>query len=202
MGRLRKQIEDAGYPTWSETYPSRAQPIDVLAHELAENIRTNVPEGPLLAVTHSMGGILVRFMSGLLPWQRVVMLAPPNAGSIVALRMSLNPLFRWWFGPAGQELGDDTLWPAPPQPFGVIAGTLGPSIGNVPSWVVGSILPKDEDNDGTLTVSETKCDGMADFAAVRASHTWIMDHEETAPNVLGFFADGRFPQPSSLATAP
>ena len=56
-------------------------------------------------VTHSMGGIILRHLRDpRLTWSRAVMLAPPNQGSRLAAGLVRNPLFRWFYGPAGSEL--------------------------------------------------------------------------------------------------
>ena len=194
MARLGAALQERGHPTWSRTYPSRQLPVNELADTVAGWIVDAVGDAPVLGVTHSMGGILARLIGDRVNWRSLVMLAPPNQGSIVAARLAQNPLFRWFFGPAGQEMGiGGGDWPAPPEPFGVIAGTRGRSFGNVPSWVVAGMLPRDEENDGTISVEETQHPRMADFATVRASHTWIMNHPATLPLVSGFFETGRFP---------
>jgi pimeloyl-ACP methyl ester carboxylesterase len=191
---LRRAIEGAGYATWARTYPSRKMPIDELTGLLAQQIREEVGDGPVLGVTHSLGGILARHMTHLLPWQGVVMLAPPNTGSTVAAALRSNPLFRVFSGPAGKELGDPAGWPAPPEPFAVIAGTKGASVGNPPSWAIRAlgILPQGVEHDGTVTVPETKIQGMRAFATVDASHTWIMNHPEARALVLKFLETKRF----------
>jgi hypothetical protein len=194
LGRLRRRVSEAGLETWARTYPSRRTGIVELSATVAAWLREDLGERELVAVTHSLGGILLRHMADRLPWRGAVMLAPPNAGSRVAAALGPHPLFRWMFGPAGQEVGRPDRWPAPPRPFAIIAGTAGARGASPPSWLVAArgMLPAGEPSDGTLTVAETRLDGMADFATVPASHTWIMDHPEVAPMILRFFDTGRF----------
>lgn len=195
LAGLRAKVGRAGYETWSRSYPSRRMPVDELAETVSGWIERDLPGRPLAAVTHSLGGILVRFMADRLPWQSLVMLAPPNGGSRVADTMSGNPLFRWYFGPAGQDVRDPVSWPVPEFPFGVIAGTAGASVGNPPSWLVQAldVFPPGHPHDGTVSVAETRLQGMSAFTTVDASHTWIMNHPQTADLVMGFLADQRFP---------
>jgi hypothetical protein len=161
---------------------------------VADRIRQDVGEAPVLGVSHSMGGILVRYMRDLLSWRGVVMLAPPNQGSQVASAMERRRLYRWMYGPAGRELIDSSRWPAPPAPFAVIAGTAGASVGNPPSWIIArlGIIPRGEPNDGTVLVRETRLEGMVAFAEVAASHTFLMNHPRTRALIARFLADRRF----------
>lgn len=117
---LRKFLEKQGFPTWSQTYPSRSLPLDQLAGRLADAIRTEV-SGEIVAVTHSLGGILVRHMADKITFSRVVMLAPPNNGSRVAQAFAGHPLFRWFYGPVGQQMALSENWPLPQSQVGVIA---------------------------------------------------------------------------------
>lgn len=191
---LRRHVANLGYPTWAETYPSRRRDIAGLAAEVAARIRREVGERPVIGVTHSMGGILVRYMRELLPWEGVVMLAPPNQGSRVAASLVRSRVYRWFYGPAGRALGDASRWPPPPEPFAVIAGTRGPSVGNLPSWVIARLrlMPPGERHDGTVLVAETRLEGMAAFAEVPASHTFLMNHPATRSLVARFLAERRF----------
>jgi triacylglycerol lipase len=181
LDRLRRHVGARGYETWARTYPSRRLPLADLAALVAGWIRADVGTRPILGVTHSMGGILARHLASALPWRGLIMLAPPNRGSRVAEALGDSPLYRWWFGPAGLALADPRGWPAPPSPFSVIAGTLGVSPGNLPSWLIHAkrILPAGVASDGTVTVDEARLPGMADYAEVPASHTFLMDHPET-----------------------
>lgn len=194
MARLRQHVEQLGYRTWSKSYPSRRARIEELAAELAARIRADVGDGPVVGVTHSMGGILVRYMRDLLPWRGVVMLAPPNRGSLVAAGLAQRRLYRWYLGPAGRDLAEGERFPPPPEPFAVIAGTRGPSLGNLPSWFIAGmrIMPRGTPHDGTVLVSETRLEGMASFAEVDASHTFLMNHPAARELVARFLAERRF----------
>lgn len=194
LAGLERHLQATGFETWSHTYPSRRQPLDALAADLAARIRADLPDRPLAAVTHSLGGILVRHLAAALPWTRVVMLAPPNTGSALARRLMEHPLYGWFYGPAGQQVAVGEGWPPPPSPFGIIAGTLSPSAGNPISWVSHGLrlIPPGEPSDGTVTVAETQLPGAADFRTVPASHTWIMDHPDVRRWVVQFLQTGRF----------
>jgi pimeloyl-ACP methyl ester carboxylesterase len=193
MTGLRQHIEGLGYATWSQSYPSRRAKIQDLAAEMAARIRGDLGDTPLVGVTHSMGGILVRYM-GELPWRGVVMLAPPNRGSLVAAELARRRLYRWYLGPAGRDLAEGDGFPAPPRPFAVIAGTRGVTLGNLPSWFIAGmrLLPRGAAHDGTVLVSETRLEGMVGFAEVDASHTFLMNHPEARALVARFLARSRF----------
>jgi len=200
MSRLRRQVEAAGYATWARTYPSRKMPVTELAGQIAAWVNEEI-EGPVMAVTHSLGGILTRFVGDRVPWERIVMLAPPNRGSRVARALGENPVFKWYFGPAGRDVSNPEQWPLPTAPFGVIAGTKRVSVGNPPSWVTSSfrIIPKGIPSDGTVCVEETQLPSMAAYAEVAASHTWIMNHPRVVEHVLSFLEQGAFvPQDARL----
>lgn len=199
LSALRRHVERRGYQTWGRTYPSRRLPVGELAGDVASAIRRDLGDRPIIGVTHSLGGILARHMTGGLSWRGLVMLAPPNSGSRVAAALSASPLFRWYLGPAGRELGDPSEWPRPPEPFAVIAGTRGATLGNVPSWMIGALrlLPPGADSDGTVTVDETRLPGMCGFARVDAGHTWLMNHPTTRELVLYFLEHRRFPADGS-----
>jgi hypothetical protein len=193
LAALGRRLADAGHEVWARSYPSRRLGIVDAARTVGEWIVEAAAGRPVCAVTHSLGGILVRHMHDpRLRWQRIVMLAPPNRGSALAAALSGQPLYRWFYGPAGIELADGAAWPPPPAPFAVIAGTRRLALGNPTSWTVGRRFAADEPNDGTVAVAETRLDGMAAFAEVDATHTWIMNHPGVAHRVVQFLAEGRF----------
>jgi hypothetical protein len=193
MASLGAFLRGHGFDTWSHTYPSRRHSIAYLASALTEQLVEFAGERPLHAVTHSMGGIIVRHLHDpRLRWSRIAMLAPPNQGSRLAAGLVRNPLFRWFYGPAGRELADATAWPEPPAPFAVIAGTRSLALGNPTSWTFGRRFPPGVRNDGTVAVDETKLPGMTAFAEVDATHTWIMNAQEARRLILAFLQNGRF----------
>lgn len=194
LAGMRRFLERAGFPTWTITYASRRRAIEDAAREVTDKILESIPDRPLCAVTHSLGGILIRHMHDpRLAWRHIVMLAPPNQGSQVAHALRDNPLFRWFYGEAGQQLGRGPNWPAPPAPFAVIAGTRGDALTNPARWLPARPFAAGIANDGTVAVDETRLDGMAAFATVPATHTWIMDDAEVRALTQAFLTDGRFP---------
>ena len=197
MRKLESALQAAGYPTWNGGYPSRQADLPALAADVIARVRTEVGLGPVAGVTHSFGGILARHIGDRLPWTRLVMLAPPNGGSHVAQRIKGWPIYRWFYGPAGQVVADGTSWPPPPAPTGIIAGTRGATLDNPPSWFIKGLglLPPDEPSDGTVTVSEARGTPHLDFATVNSGHTLIMNHPETLRQVLHFLEHGAFAAP-------
>jgi alpha-beta hydrolase superfamily lysophospholipase len=193
MAKLAAYLRKHNYDTWSHTYPSRRHSIQYLASALTDRLVTVAEGRPLFAVTHSMGGIIVRHLNDpRLAWTRIVMLAPPNQGSQLAAGLVRNPLFRWFYGPAATELADASTWPPPPAPFGVIAGTRSRALSNVTSWTIGRRFPDGVRNDGTVAVEETKLPGMAAFAEVDATHTWIMNAQPAWRLIVQYLQNGRF----------
>lgn len=193
MAGLGRTLRKRGFETWSHTYPSRRHSITYLASAVGDKLVEAAGDRPLFAVTHSMGGILVRHLQDpRLNWARIVMLAPPNQGSQLAASLVRNPLFRWFYGPAGAELADASAWPPPPAPFAVIAGTRSRALSNVTSWTLGRRFPPDVRNDGTVAVEETKLPGMTAFAEVEATHTWIMNSPRVHRLVVAYLRTGSF----------
>lgn len=195
MAKLAKVLRAHGFETWSQTYPSRRHSLTYLASALTEELVEYAAGEPLHAVTHSMGGIIVRHLhDSRLKWSRIVMLAPPNRGSRLAAGLVRNPLFRYFYGPAGTELADASAWPPPPVRPAVIAGTRSLALSNVTSWTFGRSFPPGTESDGTVTIEETQLDDMAAFAKVDETHTWIMNSPRVHRLVVAYLRDGCFPR--------
>ena len=201
MSGLAAHLRRAGFTTWSRTYPSRQLSIAASAEHIADAIARELPAGsPLAAVTHSLGGILIRHLATRIPFSRVVMLAPPNQGSRLSRALRERLIYRWFFGKAGQELAaipvvseaEPGPWPALPPSTAVIAGTRAERSWNPTGWVSrrAGIFAPGEPNDGTLAVAETQIDGIAAFATVDASHGWIMNHPAARALVVRYLDTG------------
>ncbi len=204
MNGLRRFLDDRGFTTWSRTYPSRRLGVGYLADSVAGWIREDLGNEPVVGITHSLGGIIARHIGDRVNWDGLLMLGPPNRGSRVAKALRPIPLYRWLMGPAGQQVSDAGGWPAPPKPFAVIAGTAGATLGNVPSWLVGTLrlIPQDVRHDGTVTVEEAALEGMASYAEVLASHTWLMNHPRTRELALRFLRQRSFDEPTQPSEIP
>ena len=187
LAGLGRALAAGGFATWAIDYPSRRLGIAAAAAAVADQLAADLPDRPLMAVTHSLGGVLWRHLADRrLCWQRGVMLAPPNQGSQLAATFARHPLFRWFYGPAGQELAAAAAWPAPPAPTMVIAGTRRRALVNPTSWVSGRVFDPAQDHDGTVAVDETRLPDLARFERVDATHTTIMDDATVRALVLAF----------------
>lgn len=189
-------LEAAGYEAVAVGYPTLTSSIEAAAAAVTDQL-VRLGTRPLYAVTHSMGGVLVRHLrDDRLAWKRIVMLAPPSQGSAVA-RAVQAAVGADAFAqlPAASALGTTTptAWPYPPAPFAVIAGTRRPGAFHPAGWLGRWCLPPGEPSDGTVLVRETRLPGAAAFATVDASHTAIMDHPEAQRLAIAFLRDGAFP---------
>ena len=196
MAPLASRLETAGYEVHSLHYASTQGTPDELEAQLEDQVARCCADATRVHfVTHSLGGILVRAMLARhapANLGRVVMLAPPNHGS--ELVDWLGPSFAWALGPTGRELGTAATslpnrLPPPGYSLGVIAGTF--------SWnPIGSLVLPGE-SDGTVSVASTRLDGMTDFVALPASHTFILRSDAAADRVLEFLRAGRFGEEAS-----
>lgn len=182
----------AGYRVVNQGYPSTSARIEDLAEVHLPQAVAHCGPGRVHFVTHSMGGILLRYWLArhdLPSLGRTVMLAPPNRGSELVDRLGNLRLFDWLNGPAGGELGTGAgSLPARLGPvhfdLGVIAGTG--SLNPVYSAMIAG------PDDGKVSVDSTVVPGMDDHLTVRASHTFIMNDPLVIAEVLEFLARGRF----------
>lgn len=192
FARLASELEAAGYAVADVGYPSTRASIARHAERLAGLLGELDGPREVSFVTHSLGGIVTRTaLARDDPWRarialgRVVMLAPPSRGSSVARALRGNPLFRFFAGPSGVELGGalEDL-PPPPCEFGIVAGSRGAEGG----WNPLLAGP----DDGVVTVDETRLAGAADLLRVDATHTFLMKKEGVIAGVLAFLRTGRF----------
>ena len=145
-------------------------------------------------VTHSLGGILVRYYLAQRPLAelgRIVMLSPPNQGSEAVDALRDNFFYRWYNGPAGMQLGTDADGIA--ARLGPVDYPVGVITGNVHSFFDGwlsAIIPGEDD--GKVSVARAKVAGMTDFLVVPHPHPFIMNQEEVIAQTLHFLQEGKF----------
>ena len=198
MTSLESALKAGGYQVLNVQYPSRTGTIEELSEPAISNAlaRCNAMSAEKVHfVTHSLGGILVRdYLSRhtVTNLGRVVMLAPPNQGSEVVDRLRNNVVFKWLNGPAGQQLGTSSnslplRLGAVTFPLGIIAGDR--SI----NWINSTMIPGPDD--GKVSVTRTKVEGMTDHRTVHTAHPFIMTNREAITLTVAFIQNGKFEQP-------
>lgn len=197
MWPLGRYLKRDRRPTFYFDYPSRLRDVPDNALRFARWIERQGP-GPYDVVTHSLGAIVVRWAAAhhdLPRLRRIVMIAPPNRGALIADRLHrrLGPLFTLIYGRTGLQLRRGKLGLAeragvPNAQIGVIAGGTGSTRGYNP------FLPGD--NDFLLGVEETILGGMKDFVLVNHRHSPILFARDTAELMLRFLRTGRFRIPA------
>lgn len=196
MNPMQRALIDEGFETANIDYASRDDTVEVLAEtvipEGLEACRSKGSVGHIHFVTHSLGGILLRqylSMHSIPDLGRVVMLGPPNQGSVAVDELRNVPGFDWLNGPAGLQLGkgeDSVPLKLGPATFelGVIAGnrTIDP--------ITSSVL--ENPDDGRVSVEDTKLDGMSDFIVVEHSHAFMMRMRRPIDLTIRFLESGSF----------
>ncbi len=192
--------EKGGYTVFRVGYPSTRRPVAGHAAALDRIIKNLDGISQVDLIGHSMGNIVIRHYLadqtdpaiGHRPDRRigrVVMLGPPNQGSVLATTLSKNGPFTILAGAAGKQLG--TEWTnlqgklaTPQMPFGIIAGGRGDDDGYNP------LLSGDDD--GVVALANTRLKGSADFVVVPVLHSVMMNDATVMRYTLNFLKTGRF----------
>lgn len=193
MRSLERTLVRTGYAVLNITYPSTRAPISVLADFVAETSAAfTATDQPVHVVAHSMGGLVTRsFLHRHRPKTlgRVVMLGTPNHGSEVADLLAGNAAYRWFYGPAGQELITSRV-PSPgigdvcDYELGIIADTR--TIDPLSSMIIR------RPNDGKVSVESTKVAGMKQHLVLPVSHTFMPQSPKVKAAVIRFLQTGSF----------
>lgn len=195
MDKIEQRLLAEGYQTVNYDYPSRDYTIEELAnHNIPEALRRcDQPQTRKIHfVTHSLGGILVRYylqQHTIENLGRVVMLSPPNQGSEAVDELADLPGFELLNGPAGEQLGtDDNGLPAQLGPadfeVGIITGDHSVNL------VLSQLIPGEDD--GKVSIKNARLEGMKDFLVVPHSHTFIMRSDAVIDQIIFFLKNGIF----------
>lgn len=193
MGELETKLSRAGYSAISINYPSRKHGIDVLApNAVGRGISECGSVNAIHFVTHSLGGILVRYyleQNNIENLGRVVMLGPPNQGSEIVNGMLAVPGFKFFGGPTGIALGSGEGHI--PDSLGPVEFDLGVIAGNTNINPLSLLFIRGE-NDSIVSVESTKVDGMNAHLVLPVTHTFMMRNNEVIDNVIHYLKTGSF----------
>lgn len=192
---LAAALRRAGYATLAPSYGlRRTMPgiVDYLAGPIDRFAAAH--PGPLHFVTHSMGGLVARaLITAHRPATlgRVVMLAPPNAGSELAdlmFRMRLDGAILGPVGPllrTGRGPDEERLLGHVDFDLGIIAGDrpMDPLV--APRFIPGA-------NDGKVAVAATRVAGMRDHIVLPVQHSFMVQDRRVIAQVLAYLATGAF----------
>lgn len=193
MTKLESSLGNDGYATVNYDYPSRSASIKALARTHVKNAIDRCPSSQTIHfVTHSMGGLLVRQYlqeHTLTTLGRVVMLGPPNRGSEIVDQFGHWPGFARIGGPAALELGTD--FTQPPLALGDVHFEVGIIAGSRSvNLFLSTLLPGQ--NDGKVTVNNTKLSGMTDHITLPVTHPFMMRNRSVINQVKQFLSNGHF----------
>lgn len=193
MNPLARQLAREGFSTLNLPYPSLVKPLGWILSHVRDQVARFSDGQPVHFVTHSLGGIITRMLiSEDPPWQtgRLVMLAPPNAGSEIIDWASRKPLLRPLLSPAARALASDAI-PAslPALPSDLDALVIMGSRSSIPFF--RKLLPGE--NDGIVSITGGRIDGLRAFSVVDADHTFIQIHPDTVRVTLDFLRNGKCP---------
>ncbi len=194
--RMRKVLHENNFETVFFAYKSRKTTIPEASKQLYELIKSENPDS-FSIITHSLGGLIARGLlthleqdAELPKMKRVVMVAPPNQGTVAGNFMHRYSLFRWILGVNLRDVmnDDESLALKLPVKFeaevGIIAGISECKSGYNP-FVEG-------DNDGEIRPEETRLGTENDFITVKANHVSILRKNETIQQTIQFLKNGSF----------
>ena len=214
MEKLAEHLrQKGGYTVFNVGYPSTQREVAAHARSLARIVDNLEGIQQLSFVAHSMGNIVVRHYladrarrgvpstaSPTTPGttadrrqvpriKRFVMLAPPNHGSLAALALAENHVFKLLTGESGQQLGREwdglqNRLATPKCEFGIVAGGKGDDKGYNP------LLSGDDD--GTVSLASTRLAGAADMVVVPVLHSFASSDQRVLDYTLRFLKKGYF----------
>ncbi len=196
---LERFLRQRGFEVHNKTYPPTRKYIEEhgedlfhLLTDLARRLDAAGEPYELYAVTHSMGGLVLRYALTHFeapPVRRAVMLVPPNRGSATARFFRNFPPYRWLFGSrAARQLAAET--PVIFEEAGVPQST---EIGILAGSVRWKLYPTklEKPHDSIVSVSETRL-GSFPVKVLPYAHSPILFARRTREETAHFLEHGTF----------
>lgn len=193
--KMAKQLKNKGYLVYNASYPSTKQKIQDSSESYINQALESLSAQKISKihfVTHSLGGILVRYYLSkheINNLGKIVMLAPPNKGSHIAQAYHDKFWFKWATGPAGQQLlVEDNPFLDGLEPIETEVAVL---MGNrsLEPWFNHVFNDLDHlEHDGKVSIESAKLDNMSKFEIIDTAHTMIMNNPKVMSQVLDFLA--------------
>ena len=188
---LRHRLaQEFGLTLHSFRYSAAASTMTEISARLEAFVR-HLAAAEVHFIGHSLGGLVIHRFLERFPEQpagRAVFLGTPSVASRAAERAGRFAPVAHLMGPSvAEELLQPRArhWAHAQRPLGIVAGTQ--RIG------VGQLLAQfDEDNDGTVAVSETRMPGAADHIVLPVSHFGMLVSARVAREAGRFLTEGRF----------
>ncbi|HVV67483.1 MAG TPA: alpha/beta fold hydrolase [Gammaproteobacteria bacterium] len=185
MRFLEKYLNKNGYETYNYNYPSTQFTIEEHGAHLNNyiaNLLLTHPNKNLNFITHSLGGIIARKALSQLSQQNLdrcnslIMLAPPNKGSLFAkLALAIAPFLSLWIKPLAElSCNPDAYVHQVPVPDQIKIGTIAGRF------------------DIKAPPAVTHLVQQSDFLMVNSAHTFIMNHPKARTAILNFLQQGKF----------
>ena len=193
MNAMEESLREHGFDVQNIEYDSTEASIAELAMDTIPRALSSCGNAPQIHfVTHSMGGILLRYylQENEIPrLARSVMLGPPNQGSEVVDNYRDVPGFEWFSGPAGLELGTGAA--SIPRSLGPVSFDLGIIAGNQSINPILSLFLPGAD-DGKVSVAATHVEGASDHVEMDVTHVCMMRDEKVIKQVIHYLEQGEF----------
>jgi hypothetical protein len=177
-------------------YDSDDDRVEEATEKLIAFVQKEAPKSEVHFVGFSLGNLVIRqYLQVIrkrklgLKTGRVVMIAPPNHGALIAVKYKGGILGRLYAGPVFKQLGTGFAELEPsldtPKDFGIIAGGKGDGRGFSQKTLPG-------DDDDYLRVETTRLSGAADFRLAKLKHEELDDHPLVHKLTLKFLQAGFF----------
>lgn len=178
------RLRESGFEPVEFSYASVGGGPDAAVPQLIEFIGNT----PTHLVAHSLGGLIAlsALREAALPVERVVCLGVPLCGSNAAAGLLAQfPFAAAMLGRSAALLQSGcTPWTGQAH-VGSVAGRVARGLGQV-------FAKFDDESDGTVSVPETRMDGLADHVVIDASHSGLLFSTEAARQSVAFLQTGRF----------